>query len=42
MREDLWLEVDGRVQWFGRTTVLEFREGDDRAAGRRFTARKLI
>jgi hypothetical protein len=26
MRDDLWLEVDGRVQWFGRATALEFRE----------------
>jgi hypothetical protein len=25
MRDDLWLEVDGRVQWFGRSRVLEIR-----------------
>jgi len=25
MRDDLWLEVDGRVQWFGRPRVLEIR-----------------
>jgi hypothetical protein len=29
MRDDLWLEVDGRVQWFGRATRLEFREEGD-------------
>jgi hypothetical protein len=27
MRDDLWLKVDGRVQWFGRTMLLlEFRD----------------
>jgi hypothetical protein len=25
MRDDIWLEVDGRVQWFGRARVLEIR-----------------
>jgi hypothetical protein len=25
MRDDLWLEVDGRVQWFGRPKILEIR-----------------
>ena len=25
MRDDVWLEVDGRVQWFGRPRVLEIR-----------------
>lgn len=29
MRDDLWLEVDGRVQWFGKATRLEFREEGD-------------
>jgi len=29
MLDDLWLEVDGRVQWFGRSTRLEFREEGD-------------
>jgi hypothetical protein len=29
MRDDLWLEVDGRVQWFGRATRLEFSEEGD-------------
>lgn len=27
MREDVWLEVDGRAQWFGRPARLEVREG---------------
>jgi hypothetical protein len=25
MRDDIWLVVDGRVQWFGRSRVLEIR-----------------
>ena len=29
MRNDLWLEVDGRVQWFGRSARLEFKEDRD-------------
>jgi hypothetical protein len=29
MRDDLWLEVDGRTQWFGSARYREFREGED-------------
>jgi hypothetical protein len=29
MRDDLWLEVDGRVQWFGHPRGLEFIEEHD-------------
>jgi hypothetical protein len=29
MQDDLWLEVDGRVQWFGRSSKLEIREGEE-------------
>ena len=29
MRDDLWLEVDGRVQWFGRPWALEIRNDAD-------------
>jgi hypothetical protein len=28
MRDDLWLEVDGRVQWFGRSSLSEIIEED--------------
>jgi hypothetical protein len=29
MRDDTWLEVDGRVQCFGRSRVLEIRDEPD-------------
>jgi hypothetical protein len=29
MRDDRWLEVDARVQWFGRPKLLEIRKESD-------------
>jgi hypothetical protein len=29
IRDDLWLEVDGRVHWFGRSSRLEIGEGGE-------------
>lgn len=29
MRDDIWLELDGRLQWFGRPSGLEFWEGEE-------------
>jgi hypothetical protein len=33
MRDDLWREVDGRIQWFGHPRGLEFSEEDDPPPG---------
>jgi hypothetical protein len=40
MRHDLWLEVDGRVQWFGHSVRLEIR-GSDLATSADFQARRM-
>jgi hypothetical protein len=41
MRDDVWLEVDGRVQWYGQLSALEIRGEAELDQRRRFSNSRL-